>query len=262
MKTRYNGSLDYIQKNIYVPQDFKKISVFDVDGTLSDLNKIPAELSDTLSPGYGFFIVEFPVLLHKNGLFPEKELKVILESLEEYKKGSISYEELAENIVTSVGKGFKGKSKEKLDKLGKKYVESHREKKFPYTDSLINFVEEKGYLPVVVSASPIELVLPFSTGIGIKKNIFAIVYETDKGKYTGEKEVKRQIVEEFSNHGIVLEESTGFGDSPQDTAFLELVGYPVVLNPNTKLEEIAKKRKWLVCKEPENVLDEVKLYIP
>ncbi|MCD6590694.1 MAG: HAD family phosphatase, partial [Candidatus Aenigmarchaeota archaeon] len=237
MKTRYNGSLDYIQKNIYVPQDFKKISVFDVDGTLSDLNKIPAELSDTLSPGYGFFIVEFPVLLHKNGLFPKK--------------------------------GFKGKSKEELDKLGKKYVESHREKKFSYTDGLINFVKEKGYLPVVVSASPIELILPFSTSIGIKKNVFAIVYETDKGKYTGEiilntgkKEVKKQIVEEFSNHGIVLEESTGFGDSPQDTAFLELVGYPVVLNPNTKLEEIAKKRKWLVCKEPENVLDEVKLYIP
>ena len=43
-----------------------------------------------------------------------------------------------------------------------------------------------------------------------------------------------------------LDESIAYADSSSDLPLLEAVGFPVAVNPETRLAAIARKRGWLV----------------
>jgi phosphoserine phosphatase len=43
-----------------------------------------------------------------------------------------------------------------------------------------------------------------------------------------------------------LKESVAYADSSSDLPMLEAVGFPVAVNPETRLASIARKRGWLV----------------
>jgi alcohol-forming fatty acyl-CoA reductase len=47
-------------------------------------------------------------------------------------------------------------------------------------------------------------------------------------------------------HGIDLAESVAYADSTSDLPMLEAVGFPVAVNPETRLAALARKRGWLV----------------
>ncbi len=47
-------------------------------------------------------------------------------------------------------------------------------------------------------------------------------------------------------HGLSLNESVAYADSASDLAMLEAVGYPVAVNPETRLAAIARRRGWHV----------------
>jgi len=46
--------------------------------------------------------------------------------------------------------------------------------------------------------------------------------------------------------GLRLDESIAYADSSSDLPMLEAVGFPVAVNPETRLAAIARKRGWLV----------------
>jgi len=47
-------------------------------------------------------------------------------------------------------------------------------------------------------------------------------------------------------HGLSLSESVAYADSVSDLAMLEAVGFPVAVNPDSRLAAIARRRGWLV----------------
>jgi alcohol-forming fatty acyl-CoA reductase len=47
-------------------------------------------------------------------------------------------------------------------------------------------------------------------------------------------------------HGLTLEESVAYADSASDLAMLEAVGFPVAVNPESRLAAIARRRGWHV----------------
>ena len=47
-------------------------------------------------------------------------------------------------------------------------------------------------------------------------------------------------------HGLALDESVAYADSASDLAMLEAVGFPVAVNPETRLAAIARRRGWHV----------------
>ncbi|MEY4360945.1 MAG: hypothetical protein RL391_251, partial [Actinomycetota bacterium] len=49
-----------------------------------------------------------------------------------------------------------------------------------------------------------------------------------------------------SAEGFRLEECVAYADSTSDLPLLEAVGFPVAVNPETRLAAIARKRGWLV----------------
>src|SRR6266511_5595963 len=47
-------------------------------------------------------------------------------------------------------------------------------------------------------------------------------------------------------NGFDLAESVAYADSTSDLPMLEAVGFPVAVNPETRLAALARKRGWLV----------------
>ncbi len=74
------------------------------------------------------------------------------------------------------------------------------------------------------------------------------------GTYTGEMttvpptgETRAQILRDYCDaEGLKLEESIAYADSTSDLPMLEVVGFPVAVNPETRLAAVARKRGWLV----------------
>ena len=77
---------------------------------------------------------------------------------------------------------------------------------------------------------------------------------TDDGRYNGELtaapptgEARAQAMADYAaEHDLDLEESVAYADSASDLPMLEAVGFPVAVNPETRLSAIARKRGWLV----------------
>ncbi len=60
-------------------------------------------------------------------------------------------------------------------------------------------------------------------------------------------ETRAQILADYCEaEGLKLEESIAYADSSSDLPMLEAVGFPVAVNPETRLASIARKRGWLV----------------
>jgi HAD superfamily hydrolase (TIGR01490 family) len=74
------------------------------------------------------------------------------------------------------------------------------------------------------------------------------------GTYSGEMssvpptgETRAQILADYcASEGLRLEESIAYADSTSDLPLLEAVGFPVAVNPETRLAALARKRGWLV----------------
>jgi alcohol-forming fatty acyl-CoA reductase len=77
---------------------------------------------------------------------------------------------------------------------------------------------------------------------------------TTAGTYTGELvdvpptgESRAQLLADYAEaEGLLLTESVAYADSASDLPMLEAVGFPVAVNPETRLAAIARKRGWLV----------------
>ena len=69
--------------------------------------------------------------------------------------------------------------------------------------------------------------------------------ELDIGPPTGE--TRALVLQAYADaEGLSLEQSVAYADSASDLPLLEAVGYPVAVNPESKLATIARKRGWHV----------------
>ncbi len=74
------------------------------------------------------------------------------------------------------------------------------------------------------------------------------------GTYTGETpvvpptgEARAQLLADYCDRaGLDINECVAYADSSSDLPLFEAVGFPVAVNPETRLATIARKRGWLV----------------
>jgi phosphoserine phosphatase len=60
-------------------------------------------------------------------------------------------------------------------------------------------------------------------------------------------EARAQALMDYADrHGFDLSEAVAYADSTSDLPMLEAVGFPVAVNPETRLAALARKRGWLV----------------
>ncbi|MEO7131204.1 MAG: HAD-IB family hydrolase, partial [Dermatophilaceae bacterium] len=107
---------------------------------------------------------------------------------------------------------------------------------------------------LVVSASPIELVGPIATALGLEGAVATRSELDDEGRYTG------RLAGEFcygpgkvieiekiaAERGYDLAASTAYSDSISDLPMMERVGTAVAVNPDRELRALALERGWRI----------------
>ena len=112
---------------------------------------------------------------------------------------------------------------------------------------------QSGHQLILISGAPDFLITPLAGALNVP-TLFAARLERRGGGYTGAVVPplpygtgKRQLVVSHAHEkGLELASSFAYGDSPGDTEILELVGYPVVVNPIRGMLRIARDRGWPV----------------
>ena len=112
---------------------------------------------------------------------------------------------------------------------------------------------QSGHQLILVSGAPDFLITPLAETLNVS-TLFAARIECQGACYTGAVIPplpygigKRQlIVSHAQEKGLDLTSSFAYGDSPGDTEILDLVGYPVVVNPIRGMLRIARDRGWPV----------------
>ena len=106
---------------------------------------------------------------------------------------------------------------------------------------------------VIISSSPLETVEPIGEYLGVDDVIATRARVDSEGRYTGELEFyaygprKADAIREMAvAEGIDLAASYAYSDSITDLPMLELVGNPVVVNPDRELARVARERDWEV----------------
>jgi HAD superfamily hydrolase (TIGR01490 family) len=118
---------------------------------------------------------------------------------------------------------------------------------------LIDEHRAAGHEIVIVSSSPVEVVDPLSEFLGADEAIGTRAAVDADGNYTGELEFysygdnKATAIRELAARDHVdLDASYAYSDSITDLPMLEVVGHPVVVNPDRDLARVAREREWEV----------------
>jgi len=118
---------------------------------------------------------------------------------------------------------------------------------------LIREHQAAGRRVYIISASPEEIVTPLALYLGVDEAIASRARLDDEGRYTGEVEFysygpfkAEAILDAARLHDIDLAASYAYSDSATDLPMLEIVGHPVVVNPDRELARVARDRGWEV----------------
>jgi HAD superfamily hydrolase (TIGR01490 family) len=118
---------------------------------------------------------------------------------------------------------------------------------------LIRHHRDAGHLVVLISASPEEVVAPLGAYLGADVVIATRARLDEHGRYSGELEfysygpAKAVAMEELaSERGLDLPACFAYSDSVTDVPMLEVVGHPIVVNPDRGLARTARDRDWEV----------------
>ena len=124
---------------------------------------------------------------------------------------------------------------------------------YPEAEKLVQAHREAGDLVAIVSGATRFVVEPLARRLGIEHMLYTRL-EVEEGRFTGRvvepicfEEGKIYWIRAFIEaHGVDLAKSFFYTDSVTDMPLLDLVGHPVVVNPDPLLYRRALRRRWPV----------------
>jgi HAD superfamily hydrolase (TIGR01490 family) len=149
---------------------------------------------------------------------------------------------------------FEGQSEEELAREAEILFERMVEPTiYPEAEKLVRGHREQGHVVAIVSGATRYVVRPLAERLGVEHILYTRL-EVENGHFTGRvidpicfEEGKiywlQQLVDQ---EGIDLAKSYFYTDSVTDLPLLELVGHPVVVNPDPRLYRTAARRHWPV----------------
>jgi len=147
---------------------------------------------------------------------------------------------------------FKGVSRDRLRLIGEEYCEYVMAcRLYPQARELIERNRAMGLKPVLVSGSPDFIVEPLAARLGIE-DFAANRLKYHRGVATGDLHEpvmagshKAEFCLQYARaRNIDLADCWAYADSYHDLPFLFAVGHPVAVNPDRKLESIARSQFW------------------
>ena len=124
---------------------------------------------------------------------------------------------------------------------------------FQETRDQVNWHREQGHKIVLLTGGLLEMVAPLGAILQTDE-VMASRCGVSAGRFTGELSsgplsgaAKAEAAEAWANQsGVDLSESYAYADDMSDLPLLELVGHPVAVNPERRLEKLAHSRGWPV----------------
>jgi HAD superfamily hydrolase (TIGR01490 family) len=207
---------------------------FDMDKTLI------AENSGTLYVRYRY----------ERGELSRWDLLMGLQAYLRYKVGLLDIQAWTKDQMIQ----FKGESERALTREANVWFRDVvAETVYPEAEELVRHHKKEGHVVAIVSGATKFVVKPLAARLGIKHILYTRL-EVEDGRFTGRvvepicfEEGKiywlQHLVEE---QNIDLAKSWFYTDSITDLPLLELVGHPVVVNPDPRLYRTAARRCWPV----------------
>jgi len=225
------------------PEQGRRVALFDLDGTLVDAHLWLGMVRHHLKTKENLFEVFWYLTSHV-ALAPFWKMRLI--STEKY------YQSWGKDLA-KLTKGIKlERGKEIFDCLANEYLLPKLKK-----DVLkrLKAHQADGFLTILTSGSFQDLLQIIAKHLNID---FALGTELEivKNRFSGKvipplclskgKAEKLQSFLSEKNLKINFKESFAYSDSVFDLPMLELVGNPVVVGPDKKLLEIAKRKRWQI----------------
>ncbi len=147
---------------------------------------------------------------------------------------------------------YEGASVEEMNRLGPELLADHiLTKAFPAALRRVREHRRLGHRTVLITGALNIVVDPLGP---LFDDVICAEMSVRDGRYTGELlavpptgEVRAQALRDYADaHGFDLAETVAYADSSSDLPLLEAAGFPVAINPETRLASIAIKRGWLI----------------
>jgi phosphoserine phosphatase len=209
----------------------KRLALFDIDGVIYGGYTIFDQIQDQ----------------EKRGIIPKGTWDKIILILTDYKSGAKNYTEAANTMLDVSAESIRGMDFDDLLHDTSEYMLRNKNNFFPYFEKLVPFLSKTHDIYFVTTNFQM---IPKAIGdmFGVK-NFLSSIAGVEKGKFTGK--VKLSL---SGNKGIVsdlltkygVEGSIAVGDSENDADMLDKVELPLVMEPNEKLEKIAKEKGWQI----------------
>jgi len=124
-------------------------------------------------------------------------------------------------------------------------------KSFPAAIRRVREHKRAGHRTVLITGALDFVVKPLEP---LFDDIIAAEMSSTNGRYDGELrnvpptgETRAQVLMDYAEaNGFDLRQTVAYADSTSDLPMLEAVGFPVAVNPETRLATLARKRGWLV----------------
>jgi len=143
-----------------------------------------------------------------------------------------------------------------LERLGADVLAGILPRVYPQMLALAHEHQDGGRRVYIATAASNELAEMLASVLALDGGIGSEFSEVQDGVFTGEPtghfiygSGKAQAIRELAQReGIDLENSYAYSDSESDLPMLELVGHPVVVNPDANLARIARERGWEILR--------------
>jgi HAD superfamily hydrolase (TIGR01490 family) len=206
------------------------------------------DLDRTLISGSSAFT--FGIAAYRAGLIPPRQFTKDAFSAVAFRFSGAS-DDTTSKVRDRILGAVKGVRHEDLVALNALIVPKLIGKVRPEAKRLIEQHRHAGRATYIVSASPVEIVEPLATALGMTAGIGTCGAVVD-GSYTGNlagpfcyAEGKVEAMQELARwEGLDLGQCYAYSDSVSDLPMLRAVGHPVAVNPDSKLERIAHRQGW------------------
>jgi HAD superfamily hydrolase (TIGR01490 family) len=195
----------------------------------------------------------FARIANRHGLVPRKQLAKWGWDHLRYRMRGASDEQT--NAVIEVAKRtFADVPEREIERMGPELLAGILPRVYPQMLEEVHRHQDEGRATFIVSAAGNDLVKALAGVLGMEGGIGTRWQIGADGAYTGEMDGpfvygkgKVEAMRRFADeHEIDLGSSYAYSDSASDLPMLRAVGYPVVVNPDHALLEVAKAEGWQV----------------
>ncbi len=166
----------------------------------------------------------------------------IKKKYENWQKRRGNYDDYMLELSSVYMESMKGIPRDKMEFITNQVVDLKGDRVYMYTRSRIEWHMEQGHAVFFISGSPDYLVHRMADRYGITDSKGTRYLVDEHNRYTGkvermwDSESKRGAIDHFvKQYDINLASSYAYGDTMGDRSMLELVGYPVAINPTREL---------------------------